>query len=248
MRQRSPLAIGDLPNLGSRLQHHYQHPGGEHGGNARSEGKRRRRAGHERQRGRPLVTDGGTDPDDEMSPGAEDSGAESEAPAEGMAVEELLLSEGVVEEMSGADDLQLTEEFEQAWYRRIERMGSGDRAIRWLAAIHEVAPEDITVEDDGERFAVDIAGGPTREWPSEAAFIAGLVVEPTLGEWIPESEWEGLPGDTRRELSARLLLFLERCPVCDGDLEMAEDVEDGSVHVSLDCPECGTRIFEGAYQ
>jgi len=199
----------------------------------------------------PLVTDGGTGPPGDGSAEGERADGDQEPPsdglAEGVVIEELLLSEGVVEEMAEADDLQLTEEFEQAWYRRIERMGSGDRAVRWLAAIHEVAPDDITVEDS-ERFVVDIAGGPTREWPSETAFIAGLVVEPTLGEWIPDSRWDELPADTRRELSARLLLFLERCPACEGNLEMTEDAENGSVRVSLDCGECGTTIFEGAYE
>lgn len=204
---------------------------------------------------------GQTDPDDGPSDGedqasaaddgpsdGEDRASAADEPAEGVAIEELLLAEGVVEEMDDVDDLQLTETFEQAWYRRIERMSSGDRAVRWLAAIHDVAPDDITVDDRDEAFVVDIADGRTREWPSEAAFIAGLVVEPTLSEWIPEAQWEDLPADTRRELSARLLLFLERCPTCEGALEMGEVVDDGSVQVSLDCLDCGTTIFEGAYQ
>lgn len=189
--------------------------------------------------GGPVVT-GETDPGD--------GPPDDEGPAEGVAIEELLLAEGVVEEMDEAEDLQLTEAFEQAWYRRIEQMSGGDRAVRWLAAIHDVAPDDITVDDRDEAFVVDIAGGRTREWPSEAAFIAGLVVEPTLGEWIPEAQWEELPADARRELSARLLLFLERCPACEGNLEMAEAADDGSVQVSLDCLDCGTTVFEGAYQ
>jgi hypothetical protein len=28
---------------------------------------------------------------------------------------------------------------------------------------------------------------------------------------------------------------------------MAETVDDGSVQVSLDCLDCGTTVFEGAY-
>jgi hypothetical protein len=190
---------------------------------------------------------GEPDPDDRPVDDEDQASADGDESVEGVAAEELLLAEGVVEEMDEVDDLQLTEAFEQAWYRRIERMSAGDRAIRWLAAIHDVAPDDITVDDRDETFVVDIAGGQNREWPSEAAFIAGLVVEPTLGEWIPETRWAELPAEARRELSARLLLFLERCPACEGTLEMAETVDDGSVQVSLDCLDCGTTVFEGAY-
>ncbi|MFB6298546.1 MAG: hypothetical protein ABEH56_08515 [Salinirussus sp.] len=173
-------------------------------------------------------------------------GEQEDATEEGRAMEELLRSAGVVEETPDGEDLQLTAAFEEAWYGRIERMSDRDRAVRWLAALHGASPAEVSV-DDGEPFVVDVPGAPTRQWPSEAAFTAAIVVEPTLAEWIPESEWEELPEDRRHELSARLLLFLERCPSCGTDLAVSETVADGTVEVSLDCPDCGTTVFAGSY-
>lgn len=143
-------------------------------------------------------------------------------------MEELLLGAGVVEEEPDGDDLRLTEEFERAWYRRIEQVRYGDRALRWIAAIHGVDPDDLAVEDGPDGFVVGHDGSPIEEWPSEASFLAGVVARPTLEEWLPEARWEEFSPEERRTLTARLLVFLERCPSCDDTLEFQGETADGS--------------------
>lgn len=163
-------------------------------------------------------------------------------------MEETLLSSGIVEETPGGEDLRLTDEFEQRWHQRNRQMRGSDRAIRWFAASRDVDPDRIDVTTDGELYVLEIDGSELGTWPSEASFVAETVVRPTLRDWIPDEKWNQLEEDMLRELSARLLLFLERCPLCDEDVVLADEVDDGSVHLSLTCPACDVTLFSGTYQ
>lgn len=186
-----------------------------------------------------MLTDGGREPDSEDVPGAGEGA--------GSPPEELLVSAGVLGEDPEGSDLRLTPAFERAWTDRIEQMRGGDRAVRWLAASRGVDPEDLTVTESEDRFAVELDGSPIQEWPSEASFLAGIVAVPTLKEWLPDDRWEGLAAELREGLVPQLMLFLEACPTCDGRLDFTEEVTDGSVHLLLECPDCGATLLEGEY-
>lgn len=228
------------------------------GGNVGSElaaRRRRHRDGGSGQSDLRLVADGGSNrPADDGDNGTADDGdlvdsgdalADDEA---AVTAESVLLSVDVFEEVPGEDDLRLTDAFDRAWTERIEQMRDGDRALRWLAAVNGVNPADLAVEDGGERFVVTHDGEQVGVWHSEATFFAEIVAEPTLREWVPEPAFERIPAAQREELSATLLMFLERCPSCDADLAFTEEADaDGSVHVSLDCTECGVTIAAGSY-
>lgn len=227
------------------------------GGNVGSElaaRRRRHRSGGSGQSDLRLVADGGTDrpSDEEDTPATHDQDGEREMSDEAadeaaVTAESVLLSVDVFEEVPGEDDLRLTDAFDRAWTERIEQMRDGDRALRWLAAVNEADPADLAVEDGGERFVVTHDGEQVGVWHSEATFFAEIVAEPTLREWVPESAFERIPAAQREELSATLLMFLERCPSCDGALEFSEEGPHGTVHVSLDCTECGATIAAGSY-
>lgn len=176
----------------------------------------------------PLVTDGGTD--DEAT------------------IESVLLAADVLAETQSGDDLRLTDEFERVWTERIERMRDGDRALRWLAATRDVDPAALAVDDD-DHFAVTHEGDPIDVWHSEAGFLASVVAEPTLREWVPESDLDRVPTARYDEAADRLLAFLERCPTCDGDLAFTDEADDGgTVHVSLDCGRCGATVIAGSFE
>jgi hypothetical protein len=211
--------------------------------------------------------------------GGDTGGDETDDAVDGPAIERLLLSEGIVEEMPDADDLQLTDAFERAWRERIERIREGDRAVRWLAATMDANPDDVTVEsgrartgsaqrEDGDsgsggegaggRFVVAV-DGRRHGWPSEASFVASVVAEPTLAEFVPDSRWAEFPEETRERVAAQLLLFLERCPACDGPLRMTDEPAetDGSTEtggsdggenrVRLACESCGAAVVDECY-
>jgi len=190
-----------------------------------------------------LRTDGGTEDEDDSVPA--DERDESDRDIEVGPVERLLRSGDVLELEPDASDLRLTEGFERAWRERIEQMRSGDRAIRWLAASREIDPGEITVSED-EPFVLTHNGEEIGRWHSRAAFLATLVVEPVLNEWLSMDDLAELPDESRHELPVRLTMFLEQCPVCDETLEFTEEVEeDATVSVSLDCAGCGGTVASG---
>jgi hypothetical protein len=185
-------------------------------------------------------------------------------------MEELLLAEGVLEEMPDGSDLRLTESFEEVWNRRIDRIQYGDRALRWVAAFHEVDPDELEVEEGTDRYAIAHGESTIEEWPSRESFLAGVVVEPTLREWLPEERWDEFSPEERRELAVLVLVFLERCPSCGDSLVFGDesaddeapdegapaattpagetDEDEGPINVSLHCPTCDATIVSGSYQ
>jgi C4-type Zn-finger protein len=80
------------------------------------------------------------------------------------------------------------------------------------------------------------------------------VDDPALGNdrVLEGHEREELDDRQRTELIAGMRVFLEACPACDGSLDPVEDVRQTCcageiVSVSVDCPDCGARIFSGSH-
>jgi len=164
-------------------------------------------------------------------------------------VEALLTGAGVVEACPDEDDLCLTDAFREVWWRRIRQFRDDrERARGHLAAVLDVDPAALSFVDD-DSYAVAFAGERVAEWPSDAACYADLAAEPTLAEWLPD--WETLGDRRRTELLAGMRAFLESCPACEADLEQVEDVRRSccleAVDVSVDCADCGARVFRGSY-
>lgn len=166
-------------------------------------------------------------------------------------IEKLLSTSGIVEECADEDDLCLSAAFAEEWWRRIRKLRGDDGATRdRLAAVLEIAPDELDFEASETQFTVTFEGDPIGAWDSEAAFYADLAVEPTLSEWL--SDWESLSDRERTQLIAGMRAFLERCPSCESEVEQAENVRKTCcsstvVGVNVDCPECGARVFNGRY-
>lgn len=178
----------------------------------------------------PVRTDGG-----------EDTPADDTEQRDGAAVEDLLRSAGVVEVTDDGRDIRLTDAFARAWRERIEQMSGGDRALRWLAASRGIDAEDLSVEDSEDRYVVTHDGETVGAWHSRAGFLAAIVAEPVLQEWVDEEALEGLPETPRAELADRLVMCLEQCPDCGGRLDFVE--QDGEEEqFALDCADCGATV------
>jgi hypothetical protein len=174
---------------------------------------------------------------------------EAAAPVEeGTTVEEMLLSSGIVEETQDGTDLELTDEFETEWHELNKQMRGSDRGLRWFATARDVERERVETITGEELFALEIEGETVGEWPSEASFLAETVVRSLLPEWTPEKEWEQLSEDMHREVSTRLLLFLKRCPQCDGEVVFSEEIDDDVIHLSHTCTACDATLFMGTQE
>jgi len=163
-----------------------------------------------------------------------DDGDENDDPP---TVESLLRSAGVLELTPDGTDVQLTDAFGRAFRERIEQLRGGDRALKWLAAARGIDPGEVTVTDD-DRFVVTHDGETVGAWHSEAGFVAAVAAEPTLREWIDEDRLAELPDETRAELSARLVMCLERCPSCGESLSFVDRERDGTAEIALTCAGC----------
>ena len=160
--------------------------------------------------------------------------------------ERRLRMAGVIESSECGDSIQLTDRFQDIWWRRIRRFRDDERAISQLATIIEVDPEKLSYEASGDRLVIAYDGSAVGGWISEAALIADLAVESTLREWI--ADWEELRDERRCRLIACLRAFLEACPRCESALEVSEDVRQRCVSdqvdsETVDCDSCGDLVF-----
>ena len=160
---------------------------------------------------------------------------------------QLLVESSILTDDEQIDDLRLTEEFRQVWRRRIDQLRDTDRAIMRMALVLELDPDDLSVEERDGEFRAFLRDTEIGEWPSESAFLADLALRPTLEEWLPL--WDDLGDASRGELLARLRVFLEQCPVCDGELAPNEiPGATGGTAIELACTDCGQVAFSGAYR
>jgi hypothetical protein len=145
----------------------------------------------------------------------------------------LLDSAGVIKECEEVDALCLMGDSGEICWRNIRRYGDDvKRAAARLGATVGVDSEALEIVTDDDAFAVTFEGGRVTRWASEAAFNAGLAVEPTLAEWLPE--WDELGDRQRTALIAEMRALLKPGPACDAGFEEDENVRiarDGAVDV-----------------
>lgn len=167
---------------------------------------------------------------------------------------ELIDGPGLIEHLVEAgmileadDDLELTDPFRREWRTHIAQVRDTDRAREVLGTEFDVEPEQIELIDDDTEFAVLQDGTTLGTWPSEAMFVADLGLYLILDDWF--SLWERLDGRSRAELLSRLRGFLDQCPLCEGDLEMHESLDEATGHtdVSMRCIACDSVVFEGSF-
>lgn len=162
---------------------------------------------------------------------------------------EVLRAEGVVTECPNVDDLCLDPAFRDAWRRRIASLREGETGADRLAAHLEVDPQALALEDRESEYAVSYHGDRVDAWPSRAAFLADMGVDPTLSEWC--SGWESYDPELRTQTIGSLRAFLERCPACDTALEASESGWESccreGTDVTVSCNDCGDVVFSGRY-
>ena len=160
---------------------------------------------------------------------------------DGATIVDRLVAASVVRVDESAEDIALTESFRDDWRRRIEQVS--DDPTRYLGLLLEADPEALSVDTGSDGVSVrDGSGATTRtvgEWPSRAALVADVAAFVALGERLPA--FEELEGAERDELVARLRVFLEACPTCDG--ELIEESNADTMAPAISCAECGAALF-----
>lgn len=163
--------------------------------------------------------------------------------------EPILLDADVLEVTADGNDLRLTDEFRSAWRKRIEvvrESGYEPRIARLLGAGGVTDPSTIEIRYDDRRVAVLDDDATVGMWPSEAALVADVAAVPVLRERIPG--WDERDPPVRGRLLHSLRVFLEGCPICGGELSLAEETLESCCRsaevVTLTCRSCDAPILE----
>ncbi|MFB6108860.1 MAG: hypothetical protein ABEJ82_08485 [Haloplanus sp.] len=163
--------------------------------------------------------------------------------------ETTLREAGVVVDDATGSDLVLDADFERAWYERMAAMDGGATDRDELAALVDLDPAAFTIERFGDAVVASVDDARVGRWESRAAFVADVTAARELDARYPA--WRSFPLAVRSELLGGLRLFLDRCPTCDGDVTVGQEVVKSCCRsydvVAVSCSDCGARLLEADF-
>jgi hypothetical protein len=162
--------------------------------------------------------------------------------------ETALVEAGALEPCQDRDDLCLDSLFRTEWHSKMSAAADDVDA-----ALYHILPpsvdEPVAVEHRRESVVARVDGATVAEWPSRAAFVADAAGAATLEDADPN--WPNRDFAERTRLLAGLRLWLDRCAVCDGHVQLGEDTVESCCRsvpvVAASCTSCGARIFEAPH-
>lgn len=161
-------------------------------------------------------------------------------------VEALLAAVGAVEECEHEDDLCLTDEFHAAWRERVVALREDGTAREDLAAVLDIDPDGLTIEEHGDAFVAHTESDFLGQWESHAAFLADMAAARELE--VRDPEWAERSIGEKNGMLGGLRIFLEQCPACDGPVTLAEETVESCCRsievVAVTCDDCGARLME----
>lgn len=164
----------------------------------------------------------------------------------GLDGEALLLRTGAIMEHDLLDDLMLTPTFELAWYDRIDELDGADLAAEELATLLGVEGDRVDLNWNGNALVAWHDGQWLGQWESRGAFLADVAA--TIELEARYDGWTDLPLARQSQTLGLLRLFLERCPTCDGEVVLGQDVVESCCRsievVAATCRDCNDRLFE----
>lgn len=162
--------------------------------------------------------------------------------------ESALIEAGALEPCQDREDLCLDSLFRTEWHSKMSAAADDVDA-----AVYHMLPSsvdgEVLVEARRESLVARVDGATVAEWPSRAAFVADAAGAATLADADPRWDDRGFAERTR--LLAGLRLWLDRCAVCDGHVELGEETVESCCRsvpvVAASCTSCGARIFEAPH-
>lgn len=159
--------------------------------------------------------------------------------------EAVLVEAGALEELPDGSDLRLVPEFRTEWYEEMDRVAA-ESDYGGLFRILNVEDGTISVDRHGDSLQAEVDGSFAGIWKSREAFVADVAGATVLSARAPD--WTEFGAHDRHELLSGLRLFIDECPTCGVASELgSETVEtccDSRTVATLDCPDCGARLFE----
>ncbi|MGM0590710.1 MAG: hypothetical protein ACQETI_03605 [Halobacteriota archaeon] len=163
--------------------------------------------------------------------------------------ETILRDAGAIVDDATGEDVALDPAFEAAWRARMERMDDRDTDRDELAELVGVEADQLSMYWHGEAFVARLDGRWLGQWESRPAFVADMAASRELAGRY--RGWEDLPLSYRSQVLGGLRLCLTRCPVCDGEVSLGQDVVESCCRtydvVAATCSGCDARLFEAEY-
>lgn len=164
---------------------------------------------------------------------------------------ERLVAAGILGECDERDDLCLSDAFRDAWREQIRTVRTDDERTSALAAALDIPSGELDVTERGGAYFATIDGRQVGQWNSEAALVADIAGARALDGRL--DGWADIDLERRGTTLAALRLFLERCPTCDGAVEMEETTADPAAGeaccfektvVRVRCERCDAVLFQ----
>ncbi|WP_323191378.1 hypothetical protein [Halostella sp. PRR32] len=168
------------------------------------------------------------------------------APEENVNPERALLDANAVEPCEDIDDLCLTDAFRDAWRDARTEDITAEDALDALG----LDRSDCTLESHDDAYRLTQDGRHLAQWPSKAALMADAAGARALADSY--AGWSGLAPASRGRLLSGLRLFVETCPVCDGQVSLGEETVESCCRsyevVAVTCEDCEARLLEERWQ
>jgi hypothetical protein len=201
-------------------------------------------------------------------------GRDAGPPAE-VDAESYLLSAEVLVETPDGSDLAFAPWFESAWRTHLaalrdaadaefgassvpgEAVGAAETApdgtcpaspadIAALARLAGVDEDGLSLRWRGEAGFAHAGNERIGHWESRSAFLADVAADRALTAHL--DDWASLPLVSRSGVLGALRLFVERCPTCEGPVQLEERVVESCCSsyevVAGRCTACTARLFE----
>ena len=159
-------------------------------------------------------------------------------------IEEFLFDVGAIQPIDGDEELQFTEKFASRLEKQIPQVRNRGVQRSDLTRLFGVEKEDIELVDRSYPAYKIIR--TIHRWPGDAALILDTAADLAFRETT--DRWENVPPKQRFDIVQSLRSFHERCPACDGSLQMTPEpvtsaCSDRSV-VAFRCSECNEHFME----
>ncbi|WP_200532054.1 hypothetical protein [Halorubrum sp. LN27] len=106
--------------------------------------------------------------------------------------------------------------------------------------------DDLSLRWRGDAAFAHAADERIGHWESRSAFLADVAADRALTATL--DDWASLPLASRSGVLGALRLFVERCPTCDGPVQLEERVVESCCSsyevVAGRCTACDARLFE----
>ncbi|WP_258303481.1 hypothetical protein [Haloferax larsenii] len=158
--------------------------------------------------------------------------------------EAVLLECNAVKPTENGDDLVLSSSFEQSWRSGMQSIT--DPSIDLIINTIGGADDQVNFQQNGESAIAHKNGEVVGQWDSTVAMTADVAAANELVQRLPS--WETMNFAERARILMSLRIFLEKCPICEGDIRLEEDVVESCCRsydvIATSCASCESQLFE----